>query len=1018
MGSPELWQELLLSKSIFPPGDCFIVPSDLVLFEIRQFILNESPHGVILYPKLYTIGALEQSLASELGLRHINPWKKTFFLESMVTELWQVLQIPDPMTLKRRLELADELADALDRIRLSGISWKEVEALEPTSVALTLSQLGERYEAWLSDNKTADRAQRRRAVIDGLRSGRSFSFLKDTKRLKFLYFQRLSPFETELLSALASRYQVDLTLNGPGWLTDDVELSRAGSLRIRLIEELEKLKDSQLTLKFSRVESREEENDSFRNSKIPSVLLYASNNLFGPVTKEPPPPMDDSLCVIEATDPYMEVESVLRLLKKEIVEGCLPHRLALVVPNLHQYLPRIEDVARRFGLKFFHRRGIPLEGIGPIVAFLDLLALFGSDYERTRVIRLFSSPYFDFGLTKVPILELLEAGITDDRGQGGFVDNLEKYPYEDDSSDVAKLLSAVKRLKEIEESILKAKTWKEFFQVLSGCLKEFSFGPKKLAVGKENSAEFPAEYSERETLGYNTLIELFEELQEAFTRIPEAPEVGLDTFRLFLHKAISTDYIQNSIDTNPIGKIRLLNYYELQGAYFDTLFLLGLNHGVFPKGTQEGVFWPKAFVEGFRKLRIKSLWTNSYERYHEQEEIVAAALAQGQKVYLSYSAKDANNKLTNPSPLVEGVKDLWPKDTFTTLKMGSEVPPPGDILADPSELFIYLKSLGKEERKRVTESLGKSYSLPEDIFKDPALKISQEEKRIPSFIIKSFLARSVTKTDEPILSIGVLADYTHCPKLFWYEKILSLETFPEELEEYSHLNRGILLHATLEEFLRPLVGKDGKASPSLFSKERLIAILEEKAQEMAQKIPLGREPIYRRILARLTKQLILWLQRQENIHLSRVLALEWEFPLVKIDTKYGSFYLKGRADRVDTIDGKIHVKDYKLNFRNTYKVSSKSTVPATSTFALNVYALAAEEHYKGQSVSASFEFIHYKAKEPSEVPLLPVGKEFFAGIYERLYEGILEQNPDYPIKNQCDYCPYYNICPRMHNEED
>jgi hypothetical protein len=1057
-----------------------IVPNDLTLFEIKERFFNQGSGKAVMGPRIFTIQSLEARLADDLKIDLISPYSKEFILTELTPALWKALNIPGQITSGKLSELSAELGDALDRIRVSGLPYEELEKIEPLSISRVLASILRDFEKNLAPFD--DRPSMRRKIINALKAGKSFDFLKGIKDLYFVCFQRLSPFETDFVKALALTIRVHLYLSFPEWLGDTAERVRAGFLRQRLLLDIESSGLDNLSMEpYADIANLSldipglDDTLVIRDERIPKALAYASKHLFGPDPKkwrekqkvlDPgekyPPDLEDpdtadsisrdAITIVEAPNIYMETEAAVRIIKNMIVSGSKPHSLALVVPDLKSFLPQIEDVGRRFGLSFHHRRGTPLEMIGPVKAFFELFYLFGSLFERTRVIRLLLSPYFNFGLRYVPISELISAGLIDDRGDAGFFSERVRNNRNIDD-DCWKVFKVVDRLKEIETELMDSPTWKDFFFVLDSCLSEFSWPNLKNKVPRLpktwDKEVLPEErlikihevllaVLKRDEAGKAAFLRQYEALKKAFLEDPRAPKSpSLEEFDGWLMDAVSGAYVKTPGADNPMGKVRLLNYYDLHGAFFEGLFLLGLNENSFPKGSAEGAFWPKKFVESFNLTTLKrSLWHNPLERYHEEEEIIQGALNQTKKAYLFYSEKNDANKATNPSHFISSLMALWPGGELSPKNMSSLgllSPPRGDLTAEENELRLYLLSLSEKRRWEIIKQL--DLKLPDLIPRNISIPRATEHT-VAREVINAFIEglpkypgpkKNNGKICEtgPLLDVGFFTDYHFCPRYFWYQRILKLTYFPEESEVIHGYDTGTIFHKTLEKFLDPLVGKTGsQIDKNLISKEKFEEIFYQVASDFREINAIGRDLVFDKEIEKLKENLFEWLERQNGFKDANILHLEWSFgardgddkPL-KIKSSKGVFYLNGRIDRIDrSKDGNYVIKDYKLSISDKYRLDpNRADEPDAAIFPMLMYSMAVKRNLcqKSEDIHAIFEFIRKKkSKEPYIFQcenILGVYKEpekIFSTIYENILSGVIT-----PISNNnCETCSFVNIC--------
>ncbi|MDR2945575.1 MAG: hypothetical protein LBV79_02355, partial [Candidatus Adiutrix sp.] len=405
----------------FSKKTIWLAPNDLVRFQLqKELFSDESGISPLRGPWLTTFSSLEGLLAAELETPEVDGLIRAFILNDLAAPLAELLW-PQGAGRPGRAEvkaLAEDVADGLDRLKLAGLDWSQVAALPPPELAQPLAELGRQYDLALAEMGRADRFDRRRQVLEALRAGRRFKALEGAEEIVCRWSRRLSPFETDFIVALARGRQVRLTLHTPAWVRDE-NLSQghaSGFDLLRSIRHIEQSEEPGLWLDFAET----------GEGPAPPPLAFAAEALLAPPAyRHDPPEVDGHLRIVRTSSAYTEVEEAARRLKV-LLRNSPAHELALVAPDLDSYGPLIDDVGRRFGLSFHFRRGETLADQGPARAVLELLTLWSSNWERSRLLDFLSKPYFRLtGLSAGALTRLfLEAGVTDNRAGGGFEENL------------------------------------------------------------------------------------------------------------------------------------------------------------------------------------------------------------------------------------------------------------------------------------------------------------------------------------------------------------------------------------------------------------------------------------------------------------------------------------------------------------------------------------------------------------------------------------------------------------------
>lgn len=1040
---------------LFTKKIIWLVPNDLVRFQLQKELLepydpslesnsgetsSSAPSSPLSFkPTLMTFSSLEGYLAAELETPEIDDLHRSLILNRLTEPLAQVLWPqgvgePGPTGIK---SLAEDVADGLDRLKLAGLNWDQVSHLPPPNLSGPLADLGRAYDRILGELGLADRFDRRRMVLEKLRDGHRFLTLRGVEEIVCRWSQRLSPFETDFITALAHSHQVKLTLKTPAWVRDESIDHGAGFDLLRSIRQIERCEEPKLWLDFA------------ENAYGPAApaLAFAADALLAPTSYHHcPPDPSGQLQIVRTSSAYTEVEEAARRLKSLQSQ---PHNLALVVPDLDKYGSLIDDVGRRFGLAFYFRRGETLADQGPVKAILELMALFSSNWERSRVLNLFQNPYFNLALPKPGYLNrlTLEAGITDCRAGGGFEENLAKIAAQKSdtgqAAEAGRLLALLGKLKAARNHLAHCPDWTKFIVGLKKLLNDLGWpGPLDQAPQTPENiygADLAASFAFQEELN---------RLAQAL-KSPYAPEVSWNNFSMWLKFILSQRRL--AYDPNPDGRIRVLNYYDLHGGLFDEIFFLGLNERVFPHITPENGWWPPEFVSETAKIIGRPLWSSQADSYRQQELMLAAGLGQARRrVWLFYHAGDESGKTALPSPLLTAIKELWPDGTGGSLVQEERVP--------WSAVKPLAQAAGEDEMWNALISLTPG-QWPPGLAQSNDLKLAWEELQrrrdqwhkmrsganLEPLSLTKWLEKLPQATQGaqsgPLLRPSFLGTFAECPFKFWWQEVLKMRADGEPIEEWPTTEEGTLLHSVLEKFFQNRLGPDntpGQPWPGQANfdecRAEILTILDQELASQASSKPLGRKPLWELRREKLPHFLESWLEREfESEKSNRPWLVEWSFG-DNIGPKPGgpawelpvgdreSLFFKGRIDRVDKTDDGLEITDYKLrklpassfNFEETpaklwpimiYAQAASAALNQPVVPVLEALAPASSKHYlKGPEAD------HRQASDDSD--WLNFNSQLVQA-WQSLKRGLF---PPTDAPEACAYCPFSLACPKSDQE--
>lgn len=993
----------------FSPKTIWLAPNDLALFQLQNALggsgVKDFTHNFV--PQIITFSALEAKLANEISPPELAPLERQFILDGLAKGLAEALGLDEKNLSPAILgELADSLGDGLDRLKLAGIPWDKVARLKPARLAQVLSALGRQHDEILRNLGRADRFTKRQAVLKLLADGFRFRALDGLEKIECHWSQRLSPFETDLLIALSNHYEVDVIFNIPAWARNEDLAHGSGFDIVRTFREMEKhIGSNKLFLSYSDAQEKN------------AALSYAAETLLAPpdYRQSDPPDPTGSISITRAPTAYQEVEDAARRIKELIAHGqSQPHDLALVAPDLNSYGPLIEDVGRRLGLPFHFRRGESLAEQSAARSLLELTALWSSNWERSRVLRLLNSPYFT--LTERGAAELhrtaLRGGVTDRRAGGGFEMNLAKLTRSENEEGTiaAEILKTVEDLKAHGKALAAHKNWPDFFAAFHGILTELGW------PGPLDDAAVPLVREEMENLAL------------AFS-CPYAPDVSIRNFRLWLKRALPERNFGH--DKSPEGRVWALNYYDIHGGVFDEIFFLGLNERLFPQTGASNRWWPEEFIKATNDAAFlgRPLWSSNDDRYRQEELMLATGLGQARRrAHLYYHQTGDDGRAALPSPLLSGLKELWPelkeRETVTTL------PPPPELVRGEDELWADLIAVPPDQWPR-------ELCEREDWQKEwhgvhrrrAAWRQMQKEAKPGAAAVGQWLEQGENYNGRPLIKPEFLKSVADCPLAFWWWQSLGLEGDDAPVEEWPKSREGTLLHKVLEKFFQPRLGKAWPGAED-FEKCRaeLLGILEREIKSGQSRMPLGRLPLWQTRVKKLPEILTQWLQREfDRPATVKPFKLEWTFGEDNSAPPYElplsdseSIYFKGRIDRIDEAEEGLAVRDYKSRESSVYKVKTDKggvveNIPPAA-LPLAIYTRAASEHL-ARPAHSFYEFIKATPGSAGQLPLphdetfdLP---EHLRGLWGQVIAGVYE-----PSGDGCDWCTYQSLCPRLDKSEE
>ena len=284
------------------------------------------------------------------------------------------------------------------------------------------------------------------------------------------------------------------------------------------------------------------------------------------------------------------------------------------------------------------------------------------------------------------------------------------------------------------------------------------------------------------------------------------------------------------------------------------------------------------------------------------------------------------------------------------------------------------------------------------------------------------------------MSPSRLESWATCPYQLFLGGVLYLSAWetPEEALTISPRDRGSLVHAILERFIKEAL--DGGAPPPGVAwtpqqRERLMAIAREEFQKAEEQGVTGRrvlwEVVQNDILQDLETFLLEDSQRRAEMHLAPLHA-EYRFgfggpPVTLALPDGGQISFRGIIDRVDAApDGsRALVMDYKTGSSRWYENMRKDPLQGGAKLQLPVYALAVRESLlRDAELTAEYWFVSANGGfQRVEVALADVEGQFaqtVQAIVQGVRGGVFPANPGASGRDgpqNCRYCDFKRICP-------
>lgn len=496
------------------------------------------------------------------------------------------------------------------------------------------------------------------------------------------------------------------------------------------------------------------------------------------------------------------------------------------------------------------------------------------------------------------------------------------------------------------------------------------------------------------------------------------------------------------VQRNPIrsGRVLVTTASESRGLPHEHIYILGLSEGIFPADVPEDPIYLDTERE---RLKADGVMLQTQAERADDDGIFYELISQ------------ARQSLTLSRPHVRDGKywvesHLWrmTRAVFTNLEphyigIGQVVPP--DNVASLDEAVIAVADgLSDPQRKNaiiplyqwLTQTHGMYWQHIEQGYQTEYQRLSDAPHDIYSGRLAhhDLIEIIADKYDDThTWSATRLNSYGHCGYRFFAGNVLNLEALKPPQEGLDALQMGSLNHDILEQTYAVIKEEDLTIHPDNLDDAH--EILQEESEKLFTTAP-EKYKFRPSALWREEQDVILRrLQRMIDLDFSdespfarfgserKPFALELDFGFgndeIRIPIADGSIKVRGKIDRIDWVDGKLVIVDYKTGSSSI----STTQIADGRNFQMMIYLLALQEklkqsqhfeiaggffwHIRNQSVSGKMSFNDAIADDET----IQAGQAHVATYLQKIRNGNFAVQPTHPTNNRCtSYCEFYQLC--------
>lgn len=487
------------------------------------------------------------------------------------------------------------------------------------------------------------------------------------------------------------------------------------------------------------------------------------------------------------------------------------------------------------------------------------------------------------------------------------------------------------------------------------------------------------------------------------------------------------------------------------GQDLDAVFILGCAEGLLPAARRDDAVLPD-------RLREKSLDQIDLKRdriHHQYRELSAAlsAAPKGKRTLLFprgdlRSSRNAlpSRWLLDTASALAGTK-VHATD-FEALAESKEVP---EVRLVSSYAWALRAELAASEADRDLAELAGHVAEGGLVLEHPLASVAGSGLRMQQARSSSdfseydgnLAGQPIPGMDERPASASRWESWATCGFKFFLASVLDLSERddPESIEDISAMDRGKVVHAILEDFIRAALDEGWMPEPNkewdAAARRRLLDIATVRFDEYERKGRTGRAihwSVQKNDLLGVLDAFLVADQtfRAANGATPTLVELPFGMPgtePLSIELDGGrTLQFRGFADRVDTTAaGEVIVSDYKTGGITKYKGLKDDPVQAGKTLQLGLYAEAALRETGLKQATSNYWLLEADAKDTRKgYRWTPDVRSRFIEVLTTITDGIEgglfaatpgEWNIFRQTNESCTYCDFDSLCPRSRGDQ-
>ena len=906
-----------IAKEIEKNEKIFLITPEQFSFTAEKKLMEAVKTEAVLQAEVIHLSRLAKRVIKEIGIKDDRMTKcgKAMLISHILTTQKKELKY-----LSKSEENIDLAISSITELKKHGVTVKklkeQIEKTENIYLKTKLQDISIIYEQYDEQIKQSyiDEADELTILAQNIEK---IEWLKNS----IIYIDEFAGFtysEYQVIKELikyAKQVNITITVDDLGQtLNPDKDIFYANKITVKKLQEIVEQNElkQEKPIKLTEI----------KRFKIPE-LKYIEGHLFKTQSTKYEQKVEN-LAMFLAKNQYTEIEYIAKEITKLVKEKNKRYNdIAIITKNIQNYSNLAKVIFEKYDIPIFIDEKRELSQNIIIQYVLSIFEILQKNYSKESVFQYAKMGFLDIEQGDIFKLEnyCTKWGIKQNKFKKDFV-----YELEDNKQEIEYYNELRKRIIEpiekLRQKIRKEKTAKAItlaiYEFLEEQKIEEKISLKMQELKQKNREDLVQEYKE----SYEILINVLDEIVKIF----KDENITINQYSNILKqglKASSLGKIPGTQDQVIMGDVDRSRSHKV-----DTIFIIGLNDGVYPSINKSEGFLGDEDREYLKEQGIELAKGTLENLYDDNFNIYKAFTTAERELHLSYSSADTEGGALRPSIYITKIKKMFPnlKETSDVITQKYE------ITNQKATYEALIEKLAKIQEKQLEPEWEEIYKY----FENKASWKNKLEKDLQGLNYTNIPQNIETKTIEKLYgnvlktSVSKLETYKKCPFSYFLKYGLNLKQ-KEELK-IQNFDTGSFMHEIIDLFFNQVKEENIQLTELLGEEEKIRKIVN---QIVETKLDYGK---YRFTATVKYKILIQRLERMVTKALKYIVEslvysdfnvegteVEFdngkEYKPIEITLENGKrIEIRGKIDRVDiarTSDGNyLRIIDYKSSARN------------------------------------------------------------------------------------------------------